>query len=124
MKTHLVVGGRDLTSYIVDGSYSVYAEDVYESWRNGNALEVRNIPTSKVKGKFQITCAPDKLALDDFLALWNSAVELGSVTLGLYVINTGLFQALECYYEIKPAQHIKSTGDVFYDVLEISITER
>lgn len=124
MKTHLVVGNQDLTKYIVDGSYSVYSTDVYESWKNGNALEVRVIPAKKVRGSFKIVCAPDKLALSDFLALWNSAVVLGSITLGLYVINTDSFEALECYYEIKPSQHIKSIGGVFYDVLEITVTER
>lgn len=124
MRTHLVVGNQDLTKYIIGGSYSVYSSDVYESWKNANAKEIRSITASKVKGSFKIECAPDKLALEDFLALWNSAVELGAVTLGLYVINTDSFEALECYYEIKPSQHIKSTGGIFYDVLEISITER
>ena len=124
MKTHLVVSNQDLTKYIVDGSYSIYSTDVYESWKNGNALEIRNISASKVKGSFKIVCAPDKLALDDFLALWNSAVSLGAITLGLYVINKDSFEALECYYEIKPSQHIKSSGGVFYDVLEITVTER
>ena len=124
MKTHLVVGNQDLTKYIIDGSYNVYAKDVTLSWENGNAVTTTIIPRTRVEGKFKIECAPGKLALGDFLTLWNNAVTLGAVTIGLYVINTDSFEALECNYEIKSAEHIKSTGDVFYDVLEISSTER
>lgn len=124
MRTHFVVGGQDFTDYIVENSYDVNTEDVYESWQDGNMLEHRIIVASKVKGKFKIVCASDKLTIANFLSTWNSAVVRGVVTLGLYVTNTDTFEALECYYKIKSSQHIKSTGGTLYDVLEIEVTQR
>lgn len=124
MKTHLVIGETDYTNYIVPDSYDIHTESVYESWKDGNMLEHRIIIASKAKGKFKIRCSEDTLPLSDFISAWNSEVENGVVTLGLYVINTDTFEALECYYDIKPAQHIKSTGGKLYDVLEINITQR
>lgn len=124
MRTHLVVGNRDFTDYIVENSYNVYTDDVGHSWEDGNGVEHMIVTTSKVKGKFKIVCSPDSLTLSDFLSVWNGAVNNNIVTIGLYVITTDTFEALECYYEIKPSQHIKSTGGKLYDVLEITIRQR
>lgn len=124
MRTHLVVGNQDLTDYIVENSYDIHTEDISQSWRDGNGVEHMIVTATKVRGKFQIVCAPDKLAIADFLSLWNGEVVNGAVTLGLYVITTDTFEAVECYYDIKPAQHIKSTGGTLYDVLEITIRQR
>ena len=124
MRTHLVVGNRDFTDYIVENSYNVYTDDVGYSWEDGNGVEHMIVTTTKVKGKFKIVCSPDNLTLSDFLSVWNGAVDNNVVTVGLYVITTDTFEALECYYEIKPSQHIKSTGGKLYDVLEITIRQR
>ena len=124
MRTHLIIGGEDLTDYIVQDSYDVNSNDVYESWKDGNMMEHRIIVASKVKGKFKIACSEATLPLSDFLETWNSAVTNGVVTLGLYVTNTDTFEALECYFSIKSAQHIKSTGGKLYDVLDVEVTQR
>lgn len=125
MRSHLIVNGTDLTDHIVKDSYSVYREDVYDSWNDGNMLEHRIIKASKVKGKFKIVCNPDKFTIANFLTVWNSAVDqYGVITLGAYVVNTDTFEALQCYYKITPSKHIKSMGGKLYDVLEIEITQR
>lgn len=124
MRSHLVVGNHDLTDYIVENSYEVYTDDVGHSWEDGNGVEHMIVTTTKVKGQFKIVCSPDKMTLAQFLSIWNSAVVNHVVTLGLYVVTTDTFESLECYYEMKPSQHIKSTGGKLYDVLEITIRQR
>ena len=124
MRSHLIIGQNDYTDYIVADSYDVNANDVYESWKDGNMMEHRIIVASKVKGKFKVALSDDTLSLANFLTAWNSAVVNGVITLGLYVTNQNAFKALNCYYSIKSAQHIKSTGGKLYDVLEIELTER
>ena len=48
MKTHLVINGVDYTPHIVDDSYDINSNDVYESWEDGNKVEHR-IPVTKKK---------------------------------------------------------------------------
>ena len=124
MRTHFVIGGSDYTNFIVKDSYQVNANDVYESWKDGNMLEHRIIIASKVKGKFKIKCNPSELPLSDFLNAWNAQVSNGVITLGLYVTNKDSFEQLECYFDIQSSQHIKSLGGTFFDVLEVEVTER
>lgn len=123
MKTHIVVNDTDLTPYVVNGSYNIRASDTYESWQDGNKKEHRIIVTSKVSGSFQIACGGE-LTLSDFLTAWNGAVNNGVLRIGLYVINTDTFEALECYYEIEPEDHILTAGGKWIDVLSITIKER
>lgn len=123
MKTHIVVNDTDLTPYVVDGSYNIKSSDTYESWQDGNKKEHRIIITSKVNGSFQIACGGD-LTLSEFLEVWNSAVNNGILRIGLYVTNTNTFEAIECYFEIDPEDHILTAGGKWIDVLSIKIEER
>lgn len=126
MQTHVVVNYTDITPYIVDGSYDVNYSDASESWQDGNMVEHRIIVSEKVSGSFQVVCSNRSgfITLEDFLALWNGAVNLGVVTLGCWVLNKGTFEAIECYFEIKNADHILSADGDFIDVLKITIKER
>lgn len=123
MKTHIVVNDTDLTPYVVDGSYNIKSSDTYESWQDGNKKEHRIIITSKINGSFQIACGGD-LTLSEFLEVWNSAVNNGILRIGLYVTNTNTFEAIECYFEIDPEDHILTAGGKWIDVLSIKIMER
>lgn len=123
MKTHIVVNDTDLTPYVVDGSYNIKSSDTYESWQDGNKKEHRIIITSKINGSFQIACGGD-LTLSEFLEVWNSAVNNGILRIGLYVTNTNTFEAIECYFEIDPEDHILTAGGKWIDVLSIKIKER
>ena len=51
MQRHLLINGVDYTPYIVDGSYAIDSEDVYESWDDGNRVEHRIVVTQKVVGR-------------------------------------------------------------------------
>ena len=126
MRNHLTVANQNFTPYIIDGTYDIQTEDQYEKWDDANMVEHRVIVTSKVKGSFQIVCSnrTNSITLADFLLTWSSAVNNGVVTLGLYVPSRNSFEALDCYYEIKSADHILSADGDFIDVLTIELKER
>ncbi len=126
MKTHVVVNNMDLTPYIVSGSYDVYSEDTYESWNDGNMVEHRIVVTDKVMGSFEIGCSDkrDGITLSDFLTNWNAATDNKVVTIGLYIPNKDKFEAFNCYYSIRPKEHILTGNGDFIDVLTIEIKER
>ena len=122
----VVVNSTDITNYIVEGSYKMDSSDTYESWRDGNMLEHRIIVTKKIKGSFQVVCSnrSTSITLSDFLALWNGAVNNGIVTLGVYVLDTDQFEAIEAYYTMTNVRHDRAGDGSFIDVLEIAIQER
>lgn len=126
MKIHFTVANTDLTKYIVDGTYKINPKDSYESWEDGNMLEHRVIVTQKIEGSFEIGCSNRSggITLAHFLELWNSAVDNGVVTLGLYVPALDQFKALNCYYTITSKDHILSGDGNFIDVMTVSIKER
>ena len=122
----VVVNNADITNYIVEGSYKMGSSNASESWEDGNKKEHRVIIATKISGQFQVVCSnrANSITLNDFLALWNGAVTNGVVTLGVYVLNKGTFEAIEAYYEIENVKHDRAGDGSFIDVLEIKITER
>ena len=122
----VVVNGHDITNYIVEGTYKMDSEDSYVSWQDGNFLEHRIITGQKIKGKFQVICSnrSNSITLEDFLNYWNQAVNNGVVTIGVYVLDTNMFEAIEAYYEIENVKHDRAGDGSFIDVLEITIQQR
>lgn len=120
----VVVGGIDITNYIVTGSYNINAVDQYEGWQDGNGVEHRVIIRSKVSGSFEIGCCSKSITLSDFLDAWDSAVDNGVVTIGCTVLNKNTFEALEAYYEITGKDHIKKGDGQIIDIMSVKIQER
>lgn len=122
----VVVNNTEITNYIVEGSYKMDSSDTYESWKDGNMREHRIVIAQKINGSFQVVCSnrANSITLANFLTLWNSAVNNGVVTLGVYVLDTNSFEAIEAYYEIENVKHDRAGDGSFIDVLEITITER
>jgi hypothetical protein len=122
----VVVNNTDITNYIVEGSYKMDSNDVYESWKDGNMREHRVIVAQKISGAFQVVCSnrSNSITLQNFLAIWNGAVDNGVVTLGAYVLDTNSFELLEAYYDIENVKHDRAGDGSFIDVLKITITER
>ncbi len=126
MQAQVVVNDTNITPFIVEGSYNVNSEDSYESWKDANMVEHRVVIAEKISGSFEVVCSnrSNSITLADFLSLWDGAVDNKVVTLGCYVLNKGVFDAFECYFEIKNTKHDLAGDGSFIDVLEISITER
>ena len=122
----VVVNNTDITNYILEGSYKMDSDDAYESWKDGNMREHRIIVAHKVKGEFQVVCSnrSNSITLQNFLTIWNGAVDNGVVTLGAYVLDTNSFELLEAYYDIENVKHDRAGDGSFIDVLKITITER
>ena len=122
----VVVGGQDITKYILRDTYKMDSADSYESWKDGNFVEHRIVVTDKVSGSFDI-CLCDKtgqLSFDDFLDLWNSAVNNRVVTIGVYVTNKNTFEVLSAYFVLSSKEHIKKGDGEIIDILTIAIQER
>lgn len=126
MQSQVVVSSTDISRYIVDGTYNLNTEDQYESWKDGNLIEHRIIVSTKIRGSFQVVLSNKRrdMSLSDFMTLWNSAVSNGVATIGVRAANTGVFEAIECYYSMKNVSHALSADGTFVDVIEIEISER
>lgn len=126
MQTHLIINGVDYTPYIVDGSYKIDTDDVYESWTDGNMKEHRIYVSRKVTGSVQILCSEEGTwPRVDTLKSDLAAATTNHVTmLGVYVPTMGSVQAINCYYDLKSTSHIKSIGGKFTDVFTLEIKER
>lgn len=116
----------DITNYIVEGTYKMDSDDAYESWEDGWKVEHRIITGSKVTGSFQIVCSnrSNSITLNDFLTIWNGAVNDGVITLGVYVNNKGAVEAIEAYFTMDNVKHDRAGDGSFIDVFEIKIKER
>lgn len=126
MKTHLVINGVDYTPHIVDDSYDINSNDVYESWEDGNKVEHRIPVTKKISGAVQILCSEKSgwLHVEDFLADLNAATDNSVLTCGVFVPNLNAFKALDCYYTLKNTSHIKDGSNLFSDIFELELKER
>lgn len=126
MQRHLILNGVDYTPYIVEGSYKIDSDDVYESWNDGNMVEHRIVVTSKVSGSVQLLCS--ELGrwpkVSELLADINAATDNHVLTCGVYVPSRGAVEAINCYFNLVSSSHIKSLGGKLTDVFTLEIKER
>lgn len=121
--TLAIVNSEDITNFIDKDTYSINAEDMYESWQNANFVEQRIYIRSRVSGSFTIKCGKG-LTFSDFLSNWNAAVEDRVVTLGVFVQNKNAFEAIEAYYTFEGEQHVELDNGAYYDEITVQIEER
>lgn len=126
MQRHLIINQVDYTPYIVDGSYAIDSSDVYESWNDGNMVEHRIVVTQKVAGSVQLLCSEEGTwpRVSALIADLEAATDNHVLTCGVYVPSKGAVEAINCYYSLQSAQHIKSIGGKFTDVFTLEIKER
>ena len=122
--THVVIGGIDITPYIVDGTYDINSEDSYESWNDGNMVEHRVIVTQKVIGSFDIVCCWKTIMPNEFAELINRLDNNGVLTIGLFVPTKSSFKAVSCYYNITSKEHNLDAHGNPIDIFTISLKER
>lgn len=120
--TLALVNGVDITNFIDKDTYSVNAEDMYESWQNANFVEQRIYIRSRVSGSFTIRCGKG-LTYSDFLANWEAAVEDRVVTIGLWVQNKNETEAIEAYYTFEGKKHVQHDNGAYYDEVTVHIEE-
>lgn len=119
------IGNVDITPYINKQTYSVNAEETYESWLDGNYREHRIYTISKVKGSFEIALfGQNNMDTAAFLTLWNSVVENHIATVKVFVQNTNTLTEITAYFDFKGTFHREMINGNYCDRLTINITER
>ena len=119
------VNGTDITPYINPKTYSMNADDNYESWNDGNNVEHRIYTRAKVKGSFMVALyGQNNMQTEDFLALWNGAVNNHVLTILVFVQNTNSMEAINAYYKFEGTFHREMINGNYCDVLKINIQER
>lgn len=119
-----IVNETDITEYINPKTYKMNAEKTYESWLDGNYKEHRIYTRSKVKGSFEIALyGQNNMHTQDFLELWNGAVNNEVVTIMLYVQNLDQNSAIQAYFEFDGTFHREMINGEYCDVLTVNIEE-
>ena len=120
-----VVNGTDITKFINKKSYKVNAEKNFETWKDGNYLEHRIYTRPKVKGSFEVVLyGQDQTFTEDFLSLWNGAVDNDVVTISVFVQNHNKMEAIEAYFDITGTSHKDMINGNYCDKLTINIKEK
>lgn len=118
------VNGTDITKYIIKDTYKVNSEPVYESWLDGNFREHRIYTRNRVSGSFDVIFFDDDNgAYRNFLTLLAGATVNNLLTVGLFVLDTCKFEALQVYYNITAAQHAETTDGRMVNKMTIEIEE-
>lgn len=121
----VTVNNVDITKYINPKTYKMNAEKEYESWLDGNYREHRIYTRIRIKGSFEVALyGQDNMLTQDFLDLWNDAVENEIVTMLVYVQNTNKMEAIEAFFEFDGKFHREMINGNYCDILTVKITER
>ena len=121
---NIIIGTTNITDHIVADSYNMDADDLYESWRDGNYVEHRIITASKVRGSFEVACTDSGYSFTDLMTAINNADNNGVLTCAVFVTNKNEMKAISAYYAITNKKHELKADGSFVDVLEIELTER
>ena len=121
---NIIIGTSNITDHIIADSYQMDAEDLYESWRDGNYVEHRIITASKVRGSFEVACCDKDYTFSDFMDVINTADNNGVLTCAVFVTNKNEMKAISAYYSISNEKHELMADGSFLDVLKIELTER
>jgi len=102
-KMFLTIGGTDVSDFLDIQNYEMNAEDVYNTWTDGNWIDHRVIVRQRITGKVK---AGFKRAADfaAFTALLESAKQTnGYYSISAYVNNTGAVAAFEAFIDTTDA---------------------
>ena len=121
----VTVNNVDITEYINPKTYEMNAVKTYESWLDGNYKEHRIYTRTRIEGSFEVALyGQSDMLTQDFLDLWNGAVDNDIVTMLVYVQSTNKMEAIEAFFEFVGKSHREMINGNYCDVLTIKITER
>lgn len=82
-----IIGANDYSNRVIAGAYSVYSEDIYKEWVDGNHKTHRNIVASKLRGSFDVMFKSIE-EYNSFLSVVNSnKTDSGAVAVSLKANN-------------------------------------
>ena len=125
MTGQAIIGNVDISNLIVDESYKMDQEGVYESWLDGNYVEHRIYTASKIRGSFDVVLSSkNNCTLSQFKAIIDNATT-NHVLLGAFsCTNTGSVEAVNAFCKLTNKEHIATADGSFIDVVTVEITER
>lgn len=119
------INGVDLTPYINPKTYKMNAEDVYESWQDGNFVEHRIYTRTRIKGSFEVALyGQNGMTTQGFLNAWNGGVNNHVATMYVFVQNKNQNEPIEAFFTFKGTFHREMINNQYCDKLTIEIVER
>ena len=119
-----IIGGTDITKYIIKDSYDINSEPVYQSWQDGNFREHRIYTRDRIEGDFEVIFFDeDNGAYEDFLELLAGSTSNHLTTMGLFVLNDSSFEALQAYVHITAKQHAETSDGRMVNKMTLKIEE-
>lgn len=119
-----IIGGTDITKYIIKDSYDINSEPVYQSWQDGNFREHRIYTRDRIEGDFEVIFFDeDNGAYEDFLELLAGSTSNHLTTMGLFVLNDSSFEALQAYVRITAKQHAETSDGRMVNKMTLKIEE-
>ena len=120
-----IIGQTDISNLIVDDTYKMDAEGVYESWKDGNYVEHRIYTSSKIRGSFNVVLSSkNNCTLSQFKAIIDGATTNHVLLGAFYCTNTGQMEAVNAYCKLTNKDHILTADGSFIDIVTVEITER
>lgn len=120
-----IIGSTDISNLIVDGTYKMDLEDLFESWKDGNCVEHRIYISSKIRGSFNVALSnKNNCTLSQFKTIIDNATTNHIVLGAFQCTNTGQLEAIEAYVDLTNKDHILTADGTFVDIVTVGITER
>lgn len=118
----LNINGTNYSQNVVVGSYNVNSTDEFNSWKDANGIEHRQIIRQKVSGKFQVGFRnPSEYA--DFVETINSGKTKGGwIPCDLFVNNLNHSKSCKLYISMSPSMTRYGTRNMMSN-FEVSVTE-
>lgn len=125
MTGQAIIGSTDISNLIVDETYKMDAEGVYESWLDGNYVEHRIYTASKIRGTFDVVLSSkNNCTLSQFKTIIDNATNNNILTGAFYCTNSGQVEAVNAFCHLVNKDHILTADGSFIDVITVEITER
>lgn len=123
---NVVIGSTNVKNYIVEKTYKMDAQDLYESWQDGNFRQHRVIVANKVSGSFDVVCSnkTGDITLADFYNIFGSAQNNGVVMCSVYVTNKGTQKTINAYYKLTNKEHTLLADGTYLDIITVGLDER
>lgn len=125
MTGQAIIGITDISNLIVDGTYKMDLEDLYESWKDGNYVEHRIYVSSKIRGTFDVVLSSkNNCTLSQFKTIIDNATNNNVLTGAFKCTNTGTVEAVNAFCRLVNKEHIATADGSFIDIVSVEITEK
>ena len=120
-----IIGNIDISDLVVEESYKMDEESMYEEWKDGNGVKHRIYTEPKIKGSFDVVLSnQNNCTLSQFKTLINNATTNHVLMGAFYCTNTGLIKAVNAYCQLTNKKHTLTADGSFIDIETVEIVEK